>query len=72
MTDDNSTLTVEFENPSIKDQLTAAAISVGAAIAVPIALGVGLLSFGAISDYRDSRKAKKKAAIEVFTTEETE
>ena len=61
MTDDNSTLTVEFENPSFKDQLVAAAIAVGTALAVPVALGAGFLVVSEVGEFLGRRKEKKAA-----------
>ena len=59
------------ERPTTKQQLIAAAVNVGIAVAVPVAGVVGLAVVGGVSNLRDRIKARKAAKDAPEAVEET-
>ena len=55
---EDTTVTIKYEAPSVKDQLITAAVGMGVAVAVPLALGGIVLAGSAIASGASKIKAK--------------
>lgn len=68
-------VTVEYQNPPVKDQLISAAVSIGAALAVPVVIYGSITIYDGVKNWnsrRKDRKAMKTYDVPVESPTETD